>query len=50
MDQQSKKMVFKRFEPQIVNSFSRSATVLEEKIDEIAQDTLMNHKVNLDSD
>jgi len=29
MDQHSKKMIFKRFEPQVVNSFSRTAPVAE---------------------
>ena len=43
-------MVFKRFEPQVVNSFARTAPIVEKKMDEIAQDTLLNHKIDLDSD
>ena len=50
MDQHSKKMMFKRFEPQVVNSFSRTAPIVEKRMDEIAQDTLLNYKVDLDSD
>lgn len=50
MDQHSKKMMFKRFEAQAVNSFSRTAPIVEKKMDEIAQDTLLNHKVDLESD
>ena len=36
MDQHSKKMVFKKFEPQIVNSFSRTAAISEKKFYDIA--------------
>lgn len=50
MDQHSKKMVFKRFEPQVVNSFDRTSTIVKKKMDEIAEDTLLNHKVDLESD
>ena len=43
-------MVFQKFDPQIINSFSRTAKIAEKKIVEIAEDNLLNHKVDLDSD
>lgn len=50
MDSHSKKMVYKRFEPQVLNSFSRTATIVEKRVDEMTLDTVRNHKVDLNSD
>ena len=49
MDQHSKKMVFKKFDSKIVNSFERNAPHIERKIEEIVQDT-QELKVDLESD
>ena len=50
MDQHAKKMVFKRFESQVVNSFSLTANVAYKKMEQLAGDTLQNFKVDLESD
>ena len=44
--------MFKKFEPQVLNSFSRSATFCETKINKITQDTIDKNKkfVDLESD
>jgi len=52
MDQHSKKMVFKKFDSKIVNSFERNAPHIERKIEEIVQGSQQPHqdKVDLESD
>ena len=50
MDHQSKKMIYKRFEPQVINSFDRSSKIVGKKLNDIAADTLHNHRVDLESD
>ena len=51
MDQHSKKMVFKKFDANIVNTFERNSAFVEKKIDEVIfiQDSPRN-RGDLDSD
>ena len=50
MDVDCQKMVFKKFDAQKVNQFDKNAEIVSKKIEEIANDALGIHKVEILSD